>query len=418
MLQSRIPIVGIAPNGPSSLPPEVRQTINEAEMVFGGRRLLAMFPGITGEKVPITNNVQEIVASIAANRGRRRIVVLASGDPGFYGIAHHLTEKLGKDVFEITPGVSAMQLAFARIGESWDGAALVSVHLRPIEDIISLVRSNKKVGILTDDKHTPSQVATVLLNHGIANCRVCVCQNLGAKEESVLDTDLNSLKGTECAALNVVILLRDNPGDGDVTDAPPVIGNAEGSFAQPTAGMLITKLEVRAISLAKLSLTANSTVWDIGAGSGAVSIEASQLAANGRVFAIEKNSAALSAINENVKRFGRGNVTVIQASAPEKIDDLPAPDAVFIGGSGGNLAGILGVACRRLRSGGRIVINAATLETLNSSVTALKMNGFEAEVTLVNVARSKDILNLTRFEALNPVFVVTGRRESEVTGVE
>lgn len=415
MPQSKIPIVGVAPGGPSGLSPEVCQTIGGAEMVFGGERLLGMFPSLTGEKIPISNNLPAIAVLIAANLGRKRMVVLASGDPGFYGIASYLTGKLGKDVFEIVPGVSAMQLAFARIGENWDDAVLTSVHSRPIEDIISLVRSNDKVGILTDERHTPAQVATVLLEHGIDNCRAYVCQNLGTEEESIVATDLNTLKSTECAALNVVILLRDNSKPGPDIAVQPVIGSAEECFVQPTAGKLITKLEVRAISLAKLSLTPASVVWDIGAGSGAVSLEASQLAIKGRVFAIEKNSSAVAAINENVKRFGRHNVTIVHALAPDKLEELPAPDAVFVGGSDGKMVEILGIACRHLKTSGRIVINAATLETLNTSVDGLKANGFDAEVVLVNVARSKGILDLTRFEALNPVFVVTGWRGREET---
>ncbi len=415
MPQNKVLIIGVAPGGSSSLPLEVYRTINESEIVFGGHRLLHLFPAVSGEKIPITNNLPAIAALITANQGRKRMVVLASGDPGFYGIARYLTEKLGKDIFEIIPGVSAMQLAFARIGENWDDAVLTSVHSRPIEDIISLVRSNNKVGIFTDEKNTPSRVATILSEHGIGNCRAYVCQNLGTEEESILTTDLDTLKSTECASLNVVILLRDNAGTGTTTIVQPVLGNAEDCFAQPTAGQLITKLEVRAISLAKLLLTPSSVIWDIGAGSGAVSIEASQLAGNGRVFAIEKNGAAVAAINENVRRFTRRNVMIVHALAPDGLEELPAPDAIFIGGSGDKMAEILSIACRRLKSDGRIVINAATLETLDTSVAGLKTNGFDAEVVLVNVARSTKILDLTRFEALNPVFVVTGWRGREET---
>lgn len=415
MPQSKIPMIGVAAGGLSTLDPEVVRTINEAEMVFGSNRLLDLFPELTGEKISITNNLAEVAAMITANRGHKRMAVLASGDPGFYGIARYLTEKLGKDIFEIIPGVSAMQLAFARIGENWDDAVLTSVHSRPIEDIISLVHSNSKVGIFTDAKHTPSQVAKVLLESGIDNCRAYVCQNLDTEEESIIATDLNSLKGVKCAPLNVVILLRDNADAGANSIAHPVFGNAEDRFAPPTSGQLITKLEIRAISLAKLSLTPSSIVWDIGSGSGSVAIEASQLAVKGKVFAIEKNVAAVTAINENVRRFTRHNVMIVHALAPDGLDELPSPDAVFIGGSAGNMAEILSLACRRLKSGGRIVINAATMETLHASAAGLKANGFDAEVVLVNIARSKKILDLTRFEPLNPVFVVTGWRAGEAT---
>ena len=176
---------------------------------------------------------------------------------------------------------------------------------------------------------------------------------------------------------------------------------------------LITKVEIRAVRRARLCLAENSVVWDIGAGSGGVSIEASLLASKGSVFAIERNSEAVAVIGENIRRFDRHNIKVIQASAPEHLDDLPDPDAVFIGGSGGHMGEILRVTCSRLRPGGRIVINAATLETLHAAVESLKANGFAVEVTLVNVAHSKDILNLTRLEALNPVLHIVGWRETE-----
>lgn len=410
---SKVFIVGVPPEGVANLPPTVGQLIMQAEIIFGGKRLLEMFPSFTGKKIIVGNNLAETASLIEVNLGQKQMVVLASGDPGFYGIARYLTGKLGKINFKIVPNVSSMQLAFARIGESWDDAALTSVHSRPIEAIVGIVRSNRKVGILTDNKHTPGEIARILLEYGIDNRRAYVCQDLGTEEESIVETDLDNLKESRLSSLNVVILIKDLQESEQ--DAPPshLIGNADDSFKQSTEGHLITKLEVRAVSLAKLALTEDSIVWDVGAGSGAVSVEASLLARNGRVFAIEKNGAAVAAINENVKRFGRHNVTIIHALAPDRLEELLAPDAVFVGGSGGKMAEILGIACRRLKSDGRIVINAATLETLNTAVNGLKTNGFDAEVILVNVARSKDILNLTRLEALNPVFVITGWSKKE-----
>jgi precorrin-6Y C5,15-methyltransferase (decarboxylating) len=375
-----------------------------------------MFPSLTGEKVAIKDNLAKVTGLIKANLGQKRMVVLASGDPGFYGIAKYLTGKLGKDALEIIPNISAMQLAFARIGESWDDAVLTSVHSRPIEDIINIVRSSHKIGIFTDDKRTPGEIVRVLMEHGIDNCQAYVCQDLGTERESIVASDLYHLKEMEFSPLNVMILIRDAQKPGRDVPAQQLMGIAEESFQQPTTGnRLITKVEVRAISLAKMRLSQNSIVWDIGAGSGAVSIEASLLASKGSVFAIEKNSEAVAAISENIQRFGCHNVKVIQTRAPDNLEELPAPTTVFIGGSGGNMAKILRIACRRLKPGGRLVINAATLETLHSAVEGLKANEFTVEVTMVNVARSKDILDLTRFEALNPVFVITGRQQTETT---
>ncbi|MFC1943486.1 precorrin-6y C5,15-methyltransferase (decarboxylating) subunit CbiE [Chloroflexota bacterium] len=412
MPEDKVYIIGVSFGGPTSLLPEIHRLVNDAEIVFGGKRLLDMFPSLSGQKIVIKNNLDEAADLIKANLGHKRMIVLASGDPGFYGIARYLTDKLGKDALEIIPNVSAMQLAFARIKESWDDAILASVHSRPIEDIIDMVRSSHKIGIFTDDEHTPGKIAGVLQRHGIDNCRAYVCQDLGSEQENIIATDLYSLKKAEFSPLNVLILIRDAQEAGGNVPTQQLLGIPDERFHRLEGG-LITKMEVRAVSLARLCLTANSIVWDIGAGSGGISIEASLLASKGSVFAIEKNSDAVAVIRENIRRFDRHNIKVIQALAPEYLERLPDPDAVFIGGSGGRMGEILRVICDRLQPGGRIVINAATLETLHTAVESLKANRFAVEVTLVNVAHSKDILNLTRLEALNPVFVIGGGRETE-----
>ena len=332
---------------------------------------------------------------------------------GVFRILFDFMERMGdKDIFEIIPGVSSMQLAFASIKESWDDATFTSVHSRPIEDIVETVRSNYKIGIFTDEEHTPAAVAKVLLAQGVDGYQAYVCEELGGKEEKVTQTDLHRLSRMKFSPLNVLILLR--AGEGRVEDESrhPLLGITDEEFYQrrPKAG-LITKLEVRAVSLARMCLVADSVVWDIGAGSGAVSVEASFLARNGHILAIEKNTGDAAIIRKNLNKFGVSNVEVIQTLAPDGLGALPDPTVVFIGGSGGRMEGILDVACSRLKPEGRIVINAATLESLNAAVDGLKARGFTAEVTLVNIARSKDIARLTRLEALNPVFVVTGRRE-------
>ncbi len=412
MPENKVYIIGVAPGGGCSLLPEAHRLVNEAEIVFGGKRLLDMFSSLSGQKIIIKNNLDETSDSIRVNLVHKRMVVLASGDPGFYGIVRYLTGKLGKDAFEIIPNVSAMQLAFARIKESWDDAILASVHSRSIEDITNMVRSSHKIGIFTDDQHTPGKIAGVLQEHGIDNCRAYVCQDLGNEQENIIATDLYSLKKAEFSPLNVLILIRDaQEAEGNVP-TQQLLGIPDEKFHRLEEG-LITKMEVRAVSLARLCLAENSIVWDIGAGSGGVSIEASLLASKGSVFAIEKNSKAVTIIRKNIRRFERHNVKVIQALAPEHLEELPDPTAVFIGGSGGRMDEILRLACNRLRPGGRIVINAATLETLHAAIDSLKTNRFVVEVTLVNVSRSKDMLNLTRLEALNPVFVISGGREME-----
>jgi precorrin-6Y C5,15-methyltransferase (decarboxylating) len=411
MTKDKVYIIGVAPTGKSSLEATAQQLINEAEMVIGGRRLLDSFPSLKAEKVPITNNLSELTDLIKKNVGQKRIVVLASGDPDFYGIGSYLTSSLGKDVIEILPNVSSMQVAFARIKESWDDAALVSVHSRPIEDIVDTVRTNRKIGIFTDDKHNPGAIATALLKHGINEYRAYVCQDLGEKHEKIIETDLPDLCKMKSSPLNVLILISNRPDREEHSPSPRLLGIPDEEFYQQkrTAGR-ITKQEVRAISLAKMCLREESVLWDIGAGSGAVSIEASFLAKKGSIYAVEKNDADIAIIKKNIRKFNTYNIEVIQTVAPDNLDDLPAPDTVFIGGSGGRMEGIIEFASRKLKPGGRIVINIALLENLGTTVETLRAKGFTPEITMVNIARSTGILELTRFDALNPVFIVTGVR--------
>jgi precorrin-6Y C5,15-methyltransferase (decarboxylating) len=406
MSKGKVHIIGVAPEG--SLLPEARRLLNQAELVFGGRRLLRVFPSLSGEKIIIKNNLAEVASLIKRNLGRKRMVVLASGDPNFYGIASYLTGRLGKNAVDIIPHVSAMQLAFARIKESWEDAVFVSVHSRPIADIVGVVGSNAKLGVFTDDKHTPAAIARVLLEHGVDGYRAYVCQNLGSKGEKVVKTDLHGLAKMKFSPLNVLILLKEKPK----TRPQPILGIPEASFYRRREG-LITKQELRAVSLAKMHLAEGSIVWDIGAGSGAVSIEASFLARKGHIYAIEKNEKDIAIIKKNLRKFNAYNVEVVKTFAPDGLNNLPDPTAVFIGGSGGRVKEILDLVSQRLKPGGHIVINVVALENLSAAVNALKARGFVPDITLVNIARSTKVMELTRFEALNPVFVVSGVKKEE-----
>jgi precorrin-6Y C5,15-methyltransferase (decarboxylating) len=164
------------------------------------------------------------------------------------------------------------------------------------------------------------------------------------------------------------------------------------------------------LSLSRLVLRADSVVWDIGAGSGSVGIEAARLVSRGRVFAVEKNAEDVEIVRANVEKFGVPHVTVLHATAPDRLDELPDPDAVFVGGSGGKLGEILSLAAARLKAHGRIVVNAVTLETLHETVAVFRELGLEHEAILVSIARSRPLLGMMSFEALNPVYIVTAWR--------
>lgn len=339
--------------------------------------------------------------------------MLATGDPNYFGITRALLRHVLPDDLEIVPNVSALQWAFAKAREPWDDATFLTVHGRSLAGLVDAVRGHAKVCLFTDEKNTPAAIARALLEAGLGDYRAVLCEDLGGPAECVSRLSLEAL--VDCAAhpLNTLILLA--PEGGSLAPVPAwAPGLPEEAFDQrkPKLG-LITKREVRVLSLARLALRPESTVWDIGAGSGSVSIEAARLASRGRVFAVEKNAEDVEIVRANVARFAVPHVTVLHARAPERLDELPDPDAVFVGGSGGELGPILALAAERLRRGGRIVVNAITLDTLHAAVTTFRGLGLAHEALLVSIARSKPLLDMMSFEALNPVYVVTAWRGAD-----
>jgi precorrin-6Y C5,15-methyltransferase (decarboxylating) len=454
--QHPIHIIGVGNDGPESLSGRARQLIAGADLLCGGERLLEFFPGFRGERLAVKSNLRELATRLRGVKDGDRAVVLASGDPTFYGIARYLTSTLGKDRFEIWPNVSAMQWAFAKIKESWDDAAFISVHGRTMDGLCEFIAGHAKVGLFTDETNSPPAIARALLAAGLSGYRAFVCEDLCGPGERVTETDLTGLAAMNVSPLNTLILIREggDPGRGSrsqagraVAECRPTsletggrtdqkldeiaapagawpsrhgipaarapLGLPEEAFyhRKPKKG-LITKAEVRVLSLARMALGEASTVWDIGAGSGSVAIEAALLAPRGRVFAIEKNAEDLGLIRQNIAHFGVPHVTAIHGLAPAALEGLPDPDAVFIGGSGGSLREILEICVRRLRAGGRIVVNAVTIDTLHEATTVLRALGLTVEVRLVQVSRSKELLGRLAFEALNPIYVIVASRET------
>ncbi len=398
-MSTKIYVVGIGDNGKQSLGQEALQIVSAAEVLVGGDRHLSYFPESPAEKWPIQNKLKTITEKIASEK--RRVVVLASGDPLFYGIAAYLLKQITAARLQVIPNTSSMQLAFAAIKTTWQDALLVSCHAKSVNPHISSIRSALKVGIFTDQNNTPAYIASQLLAAGLSDFRAFVCENLGGLNECIVESALSNLPGQEFAALNVLILIKESkvlsPTSRDWT-----FGIADQYFhqRQPVKG-LITKCEVRVISLAKMQIHPEDVVWDVGAGSGAISIEAALMGA--QVWAIEKNAGDIDIIQKNIAQFGVTNITPVHGLAPEALVDLPEPDAVFIGGSAGKMREIIQLCQMRLKNKGRLVINVATLENLTELNTQLRG---KATTTLVHISRSRPILNLTRLEALNPVFVI------------
>jgi precorrin-6Y C5,15-methyltransferase (decarboxylating) len=404
--RNRIEMIGVGEEGARGLTATTIEIIRGAELLVGGERLLSMFPDGNAERFVLKGGLSQALEYIDEQRRQRRVVVLASGDPLFFGIAGIVTRKLGANAVNLHPQVSSLQLAFARLGEAWQDAGLESVHGRPMKGLAQRIDGQKKVALLTDETNNPAEIAKYLLHYGMTEYDAFVGENLGGEEERYGHWSLAEMAESTFSPLNVVILLRRS-------DAPPSrkgFGFEDEEFSQrkPDKG-LITKKEIRVLSLSELKLSETSIVWDIGAGSGSVAVECARLASRGEVYAIEKNEDDLANVIENQIKF-RTDFTVVHGKAPQGLEHWPDPDAVFIGGSGGELKELIALCVNRLRPEGRIVINAATIETLATAQEALKESGCVPRISLVQVSRSKPILHMTRFEGLNPIYIITGAK--------
>jgi precorrin-6Y C5,15-methyltransferase (decarboxylating) len=405
---SKIHIIGIGDDGLDGLTSHGRQLIDNADLLIGADATLARVPDSRAERLILGANLDEAVTRLAA-AGNKRCVVLASGDPLFYGVARYLCDKLGKDHFEVVPHVSSMQLAFARVKESWEDAFLTNLANHSLDHVLERVRGATKVGLFTSEQHPPAAVAAALLARRIDYFSAYVCENLGSPDERVTHGELADIAADQFSALNVMILIR----KPNVPDRPSesigrrLFGNPDEAFLQtkPKQGLL-TPSEVRAIALAQMDLGPASIVWDIGAGSGSVSIEAAQIAAAGTTYAIEMDADDHALIQSNAQRFDVRNLVPVLGRAPDAWAQLPDPDAVFVGGTGREISHIVELAYQRLRPGGRLVANVAAIENFTGVHESLQRQSDDVRIWMINLARGTYQLERMRFEALNPTFLL------------
>ena len=395
-------LIGIGDNGQESLLPQYAQWIEGSEVLVGGERLLAFFPNYQGEKVVIKGGLPALVERL--QNETRPTVVLASGDPLFYGIGSYLSSKINIEVY---PYLSSIQLAFAKMGESWQDAYLVSVHGRSMKGLAQRIDGKTKVALLTDVENSPNRIAEYLLSFGMTEYRAFVAENLQGENEKTGWYELEEMEGLEFSPLNVVILKKVSDGPS----WPLGIEDEEFSQRKPDKG-LITKKEIRVLSLYALQLKKNSTVWDVGTCTGSMAIEAARIAPEGQVFAIEKNEPDLENCFQNQRKF-RTDLTAIHGKAPQGLETFPDPDAIFIGGTGGEMVDLIQTCCQRLKEGGRIVLNAATIENLYRANEAFAQAGFQTSIMHAQISRSKPILSMNRFVPLNPIYIITAQRKED-----
>jgi precorrin-6Y C5,15-methyltransferase (decarboxylating) len=416
-------VIGLGDDGLEAVPPNVRQIIDNAEVLLGTDRILAIVPKSKVERRVISTDLNELVKTLES-AGDKKVAMLIYGDPMFYGLARYVMDRLGRERFVVVPHVSSMQLAFARVMESWEDAYLTDLAKHPLDAVLEKIRTAQKVGLFTTDQTGPAAVAKALLDRRIDYFTAYVCENLGARDERVTRGTLKEIAAQKFSPLNVMILVR----DADAPDRPReavgrrLFGNPDEAFLQskPKQGLL-TPAEVRAIALAQMDIAPSSIVWDIGAGSGSVSIEAAQMAADGQVFAIEMDAEDHGLIKQNAERFAVANVQAILGRAPEACDELPDPDAVFIAGGGREVTRISEYAYKRLRPGGRLVVNVVSIDHLAELRDALaklplppgegrgegaRRSAPDINVWLINLSRTTNQLERLSFDPLKPSFLL------------
>ena len=322
----------------------------------------------------------------------RRVCIVVSGDPGFFGLARLAASRIGREALEIHPAPSSVSMAFARAGLHWDDALVLSAHGRPLAPAVEAVRRHPKVAVLCSPESTPEVVGRAVRDAGPLDRRVVVASRLGARAESVWSGDLPGLAEGRFDPLSVVVFAAPDPDKGTGL----AWGLPESGF-EHRAGM-ITKAEVRAVALGKLSLPAAGVLWDIGAGSGSVTAECNRLAPGLDIYAVERTAADVPALRRNLA--GRA-VTVLEGEAPAVLGGLPDPDRVFLGGGG---APVLEECLRRLRPGGVVVANFASPER---AAAAYRRLGQMVQIS-VNRAAPLGPDGAMRLAAENPVFVCWG----------
>lgn len=384
----------------SLLTPRAKSIIEQAELVIATDRLYDSFAALNPHSISLPFSA--IVHHIAEQDGLSRVAILASGDVGFFSISKLLGERLAEHDIEFVNGLSSMQYFAARLGINYDDAVVVSLHGRE-NCILPYIAYNRKVFALTGGKTKAHDLLCQLVEAGLGNVQIFVGENLSADNERILCGNASDLIDESFADLAVVFIINEK-----YVDCSSILHDSD--FIRGKTPM--TKQEIRDLSLAKLEIWPEATVYDLGAGTGSVSVAMARRAHRGMVYAVERNPEALSLIRENVAKLGAYNVCVVSGSAPDVLTDLPVPDIVFIGGSGGNMADIFAaVLAKNPRV--RIVVNAVTMETVAETAACFAANNINTDTVCVNIAKAEPLGRYTMMKAQNPIYIISGTAKGD-----
>lgn len=400
----RVNIVGIGPGNPELLTGAAIKAIKESNILIGDKRMLAAFAE-ADKKIYDTIKTADIVEIAAsANPEKDVLAVLVSGDVGFFSLAKTISGKLPECECVRYCGISSLVYFAAKLQLSWDDAKIVSMHGRK-QNLVATVAENKKVFSLTGGEHTPQMLCAQLCEHGLDDVQVYVGENLSYPEEKITVGTAAEISKQNFPSLSVMMVINEQAAKYQ----PVVHGLADELFTRSKVPM--TKQEVRSVSMSKLMPKATDKIYDIGAGTGSCSVELALLANKGQVWAFERNPEAVALIHKNKDLFGIENLEVIAGEALENIKNMPAPDCVFVGGSGGDLCEMLDIIYAK-NSDCRVVINAITIETLAEVADYYKKHqDYSLEIVNVCVARSRKLGSYNLMMAQNPVYVMTALKK-------
>ena len=402
----RVNIVGIGPGNPDLLTGEARQAIAASNILLGDKRMLSAFAD--SSKTVYDTIKTSAIAEVAAKADPAKdvLAVLVSGDVGFFSLAKTISGKLPDCECVRYCGISSLVYFASKLQLSWDDAKIVSMHGRD-QNLVAAVAQNKKVFSLTGGDHSPQALCKQLCEHGLGQVLVYVGENLSYPEEKIMQGTAEEISALSFPSLSVMMLLNDEANCFE----PTVHGLADDLFMRSKVPM--TKQEVRSVSMSKLMPKATDVIYDIGAGTGSCSVELALIAKQGKVWAFERNPVAVELLGKNKELFGLTNLDVIAGEALENIKAMPAPDCVFVGGSGGDLCEMLDVIYAK-NSKCRIVINAITVETLAQVAAYYKEHpDYSLEIVNVFVARSKKLGSYNLMMAQNPVYVMTALKKED-----
>lgn len=394
-----VTLIGMGSGQPENLTLQGLAALRQADLILGARRLLAVLPAGCTENRAAAYRPDE-VAELLQTSGAENAVLVYSGDTGFYSGASSMMEKLEALGVRarVLPGLSSIQLLAAALGRPWQGWNLVSAHGRTCDPVAECMQG-RPTFFLTGGSEDPATLCAQLAAEGFGDVQGVVGQCLGTPEEKLFRDSVKELAAGRFNSLSVLLV--------EAAEVLPRRAPGLPDEAFERGDVPMTKQEVRAAVLAKLAVRPEDILWDVGAGTGSVSVELALAAPRGRVYAVECRPEGCALIKANREKFRTRNLVLVEGLAPAALLDLPAPDAVFIGGSKGSLAAIVDAALDK-NPDARICVSAIALESLSAAVAALTAKGRTVQVSQIAVSRAKAVGGLHLMMAQNPIYLITG----------